>query len=164
MLRNSCVAAVLIAALAASPVSAQCWTGKEVSAARVRDLQTALMVGALQCRGSGTEVLPAFNRFVIAARAHIGRQNDLLRAHFAAESGPREGQVAYDRFTTSLANGHAQTTGASSYCATMVAYAEQAGEAAAGPDPVAALTALASELGERPRGVGDTCKLEIASR
>ncbi len=161
MLRRKFVAAALVAALAASQVSAQCWTGEEVSAARIRDLQTALMVGALQCRGTSYDVLPAFNRFVRAARGTIAKQNDLLRAHFADE---RDGAGAYDRFTTALANGHSQGAGAEDYCASMRDVAAAAEDAANSRNQVEELTALAERFADRVRGVGRSCSVETASR
>lgn len=128
-----------------------------MSAARVRDLQTKMMVGALQCRGTASEVLPAFNRFVSGARGTIAAQNALLRAHFVAENGAKAGAAAFDRFTTALANGHSQTAGTADFCPSMAA---MAADAEAAGSSLAALDAIALRLGEQPRGVSQPCKIQ----
>ena len=65
-----CVAA---AAMALQSVPAQaamaCWYETEVAAARVRDLQSRLMVDALRCRAFGIDILGAYNEFVRSNRA-----------------------------------------------------------------------------------------------
>lgn len=138
----------------AMPANAQrpCWSPQQVKAAKVRDLQTLLMVGALQCRTSGHDVLKGYNRFVINSRSVIQGHNEVLRSRFVNVHGAREGQRAYDRFTTALANGHAANTGASDFCPSMAALANQAASSSR-----AELEALADRLIDAPRGVGRTC-------
>lgn len=113
--------------LASAPANAAtCWAKEDAAAAaKVRELQTMLMVGALRCRASGIDILPSYNAFVSAHRKTIAAMNDRLKAHFAT-SGPAEGQRRYDRFTTALANGYgAGMTGPES-CAEMSDLAREA--------------------------------------
>src|SRR5690606_30503941 len=101
MLVGSAVA--LLSLSLATPAAAQnCWNGAAVKAAKVRDLQTLLMVGALQCRSTEYDVLGHYNRFVKAHRATITAHNDVLKTHFVRAGKARD----YDRFTTAMANGH----------------------------------------------------------
>lgn len=157
-------AAALLCVTASTIASAQemCWTQKELAAARVRDLQSVLMVGALQCRASGHDILAEYNRFVVAGRTTITRQNDVLKARFVRLHGPREGQRVYDRFTTALANDHSANA-VGGFCADMAILAAEATRAAAAGYSSDALELVAERIGERPFGVGDTCRIETAS-
>ena len=160
------IAFAVAVATVATPALAEekCWTSKEMSAARVRDLQSVLMVSALQCRTSGHDVLPEYNRFVVAGRTTIVSQNDVLKARFTRVQGMKEGQRAYDSFTTALANAHAMTASSSAgFCTSMVALASEAADAAGGPQAADALELLAERVSERPAGVGEGCG-EIGSK
>ncbi len=84
--------------------AAACWSSESVAAAKVRDLETMLMVSALRCRTSGQDFLSKYNSFVRASRTPLTVANDRLRAHFAAGLGATAGLNAYDRYVTSLAN------------------------------------------------------------
>jgi hypothetical protein len=134
------VTGVAIAALtlcltltAAVPVQAQesCWNARALQAARVRDLQTLLMVGALQCRAHRPEVLADYNRVVRTHRDTLVAHNDVLKAHFVEGDGVAVGQRAYDRFTTMLANGHAAKASGAGFCEAVGALAAEAGRASA---------------------------------
>ena len=74
-----------------------------MDAAKVRDLQSRLMVATLRCQAMGVDVAGAYNRFVAANRATLQGANGVLMAQFRAGSGARA-QVHYDRFATALAN------------------------------------------------------------
>lgn len=154
------VACVLALASAAAPAYAQekCWTAKELAAARVRDLQSVLMVGALQCRATAHDVLPDFNKFVVAGRSLIITENDILKARFIKQRGMKEGNRAYDAFATALANDHSGSTARmDSFCESAQAMAVAATDAITGPEPLDALELIAERLGERPAGVGAGC-------
>ena len=157
---KSLVAFAVMLATVATPALAEekCWTSKEMGAARIRDLQSVLMVSALQCRTSGHDVLAEYNRFVVAGRATIVARNDVLKARFTRLQGMREGQRAYDSFTTAMANAHVMGSNATaSFCTAMEALASEASAAAAGPQAGDALEIIAERLGERPMGVGEAC-------
>ena len=97
-------AAVAICLSSAAPAaSSSCWTQADISAAKVRQMQTKLMVAALRCRASGYDILASYNRFIRAKRGEITAANDRLKAHFRAASRS-SGERDYDRYTTSLAN------------------------------------------------------------
>ncbi len=153
----ACVAAI-VSVSAPTLAQEKCWTSKEMAAARVRDLQSVLMVGALQCRTSGHDVLSGFNKFVVAGRATIVAKNDVLKARFVRLQGVKEGNRAYDAFTTALANAHALSGSVGGdFCKSMAAMADEATAAASGGQASDALELIAERLGERPQGVGEAC-------
>jgi hypothetical protein len=120
-------------ALAASPARAQteCWPHRDADAEQVRALQTMLMVAALQCRGRPElGLLDAYNRFVRARGAEIATQNDVLKARFVRLHGPRDGQTAYDRFITRVANDFGRTAQGADFCQTASTAANRVVESA----------------------------------
>ena len=100
------ICAAMAALSAMSPANAGCWSAEHASAARIRDLQTYLMVETLRCQAMGFNISTDYNAFVRGNRSAIGVANDRLKAFFVASAGPVRGQSAYDRFTTSLANAY----------------------------------------------------------
>lgn len=99
-----CAATAALSVL--SPANAACWSSDHASAARVRDLQTFLMVETLRCNAMGFNISPEYNAFVRGNRAAISQANNLLKSFFIKTSGPVYGQGDYDRFTTRLANSY----------------------------------------------------------
>ncbi len=156
-----------VAALAAmamivvAPLPAQaagCWAAQDVSAAKVRDLQTMLMVAALRCQASGNDVIADYNAFVSASRGPIAAMNQRLKAHFWIE-GSAEGQMQYDRFTTALANAHGRDETGGDTCAEVAAIAQ---EAAAAPT-IDGLIAIAEARMVNPALPGGACGVTLAS-
>jgi hypothetical protein len=110
-------AALAICLSSAAPAaSGACWTQADVSAAKVRQLQTKLMVAALRCRASGVDILASYNRFIRAKRGEITSANDRLKAHFRAASRS-SGERDYDRYTTALANHYGGARTSQNSCA-----------------------------------------------
>ncbi|WCT74398.1 hypothetical protein PQ455_03985 [Sphingomonas naphthae] len=107
-------AACVAAALATAPVQAACWNTQDVAAARVRDLQSMLMVATLRCQAAGIAIAADYNGFVGANKQALQMMNDLLKRHFSREKGVLQGQKEYDSFTTRLANTYG-AGGTSSY-------------------------------------------------
>jgi hypothetical protein len=140
-------AAVLSIALA-TPSAAQCWASNTVKAAKVRDLQTVLMVGALQCRTGEHDVLGHYNTFVKTHRVAISAHNDVLKSHFKRAGNVRD----YDRFTTALANGRSADTVDPDFCRQTAALAREVAHASR-----AEVEAIADKLVATPKGVGRTC-------
>jgi hypothetical protein len=97
--------ALCLASTSAPAAGAKCWTQAEVAAAKVREMQTRLMVAALRCRAFGMNILTSYNDFIAAGRGEIVAANDRLKAHFMAD-GAAAGQRDYDRYTTALANAY----------------------------------------------------------
>lgn len=110
-----CAAAVALSA--AAPADAGCWSAEHASAARVRNLQTFLMVETLRCQAMGFNISADYNAFVRGNRAAISTANDRIKAFFITASGPVYGQTAYDRFTTSLANAYGAARTSADSCA-----------------------------------------------
>src|SRR5438067_1922942 len=92
-------AALLIAAPANA---ATCWKPEGAAAAKLRDLQSRLMVATLRCRAIGADIEASYSNFVRSNRQTIKAANDLLKAQFA--TGDKAGERAYDSFATALAN------------------------------------------------------------
>jgi hypothetical protein len=98
---------------AASPVAAACWEAEEYEAARMRDLQTVLMVSALKCGRADPEMPLAYNKWVGRAKAKLLAGEQKLLAHFVREGD----QSRYDKFTTALANRYSEYAEDPRFCA-----------------------------------------------
>jgi hypothetical protein len=92
--------AILLTTVPVTGLNAKCWTADAEDAARIRTMETMLMVGALRCRSSSRGFLTDYNKFVAQSRPALVRVNQTLRMHFA----PSGGIDAYDRYVTSIAN------------------------------------------------------------
>ena len=158
-MRKFVACAVALACVSAPAMAEEkCWTAKEMTAARIRDLQSVLMVGALQCRATEHNLLADFNQFVVAGRALIVSENDVLKARFVRLQGAKEGNRTYDSFTTALANDHSATTSRMvDFCGQAQALAVESVAALALGKADEALELIAERLGEHPRGVGAGC-------
>jgi hypothetical protein len=157
---RAAIAALGLACVVGAPAAAapNCWSPREVNAAKVRDLQTMLMVGALQCRGVNPAVLASYNKFVAGSREALGEINGVIRAHFLASDGRIAGERSYDAYTTKLANDHARDTSGDDYCGTVVRIAEVAADT-----PGAELVKLADEVGVHPVSDRDSCPVSVAA-
>ena len=110
----------VLASVSLAIVPAKACTGTAVDAsAKVRELQSVLMVSALQCRNvEGLDMLGNYNQFIARQRAAIQSHNGQLRAYFVQTSG-RAGLNAFDQYTTRLANLHAASAQQQGFCDTM---------------------------------------------
>ncbi|MDB5670151.1 MAG: hypothetical protein JWO25_1110 [Alphaproteobacteria bacterium] len=144
----------------AQPASAACWNTQQAAAAKVRDLQSRLMVATLRCQAMGYDVSPAYNQFVRANRDTIQAANGLIKAQFATASGG-DGEQLYDSFATALANAYGAGQTNSDICRDTES-AEQEGGQAAGD--VSLLLALADRLGPPPALPGGTCPITFSQR
>ena len=145
------------------PVTAQaqvgCWDQTQVAAAKVRDLQSRLMVATLRCSAMGVNVAPAYNRFLAANRETIRDANAVLMNQFQATHG-RQAQVQYDRFTTAMANIYGDDATSSSVCAETEVLAGEAADAAGDID---ALVAIEDRLGFVSSLPGGQCTVSFAA-
>jgi hypothetical protein len=141
------------ALLCAAPADAAgCWRPEGAVAAKVRDLQSRLMVATLRCRAIGADIEGAYGNFVRSNREAIQSANRVLKAQFA--TGDKIGERAYDSFATALANQYGGDPTTDDLCRGFAAAAEDA--AAAGGD-VARLLAVAERLGPPPPLPGGEC-------
>jgi hypothetical protein len=156
-------AAAALAMTGAAPAQAamSCWNESQVAAARVRDLQSRLMVDALRCRAYGIDILGAYNEFVRSNRATIQAANSVILGHFTRSFGA-SGQSEYDRFTTALANEYGGDATSGESCAEAASLAAEA--VAAGGD-VQRLVEIEERFGPPPSLPGGQCpaKLTVAS-
>ena len=158
--KAAALAAAAMMAMAPLPAQAAgCWAAQDVAAARLRDLQTMLMVAAPRCQASGIAVAVDYDAFAAAARGPIAAMNQRLKAHFWI-AGSNEGQVQHDRFVASLATLHGKDGISESSCAEISAIAREA--AAAGT--IDRLVAVAEARMTAPALPGGACKVTLAQR
>lgn len=119
------VAAVCVSLLAvlqySGPASAagDCWSKTEMVSSQVRELQTKMMVAALQCRTvQGSSILANYNTFVRRFRTDISRHNDVLKKRFVRLYGAR-GERVFDSYTTQLANTYGAEAAQPDFCSRM---------------------------------------------
>jgi hypothetical protein len=137
-----------------SHAAASCWQPFEVEAARVRDLQTLLMMTTLKCGSAGSAIEAQYNSFVAKKKTLLVSHNNVLKARFMRENGIGQGQAAYDSFTTGLANSHSSRAQSAHFCemgGTLLTLAEGSTEDE--------LSTLARSFSETTAGVGDACPL-----
>lgn len=92
-------------AVSAQPAYA-CWTNAAQDAAKIKHLNTMLMVTALRCRNTADNFLPQYNQFVVRHNNLIGAQNTTLRNHLTATYGARGAEGALDRMSIGYANSY----------------------------------------------------------
>lgn len=131
----------------AASAQANCWNPEQAAAARVRDLQSKLMVATMQCHAIGAEIAPAYNAFIRINKSGLEGVNGTIKARFAQLFGAA-GQAHYDRFTTSLANAYGADQVDASVCEAMRRAASEA--ETIGGDPTRLLS-LAERMGVAPR-------------
>ena len=148
----TCVAAPAQAAM-------ECWNPTQVAAAKVRDLQSRLMVATLRCQAMGVDVAGAYNRFLAANRSTIQGANAVLLAQFRAGFGG-QALLHYDRFATSLANIYGDDATNEAICGETAVLAE---EAAAANGDIDALVAIEDRLGFATPLPGGQCSVSFAS-
>jgi hypothetical protein len=138
-----------------------CWGPKEASAARVRDLQSRLMVASLRCRAMGFDILPAYNRFVRNSRGTLQQANGLIKARFTAGFGAKGGQVQYDKFTTALANAYGADDTSRDICRDAADIADEAADA---DGNMSRLVDISERTGPAPKLPGSVCSVVLAGK
>ena len=136
-----------------------CWDQTQVAAAKVRDLQSRLMVATLRCSAMGVNVAPAYNRFLAANRQTIRDANAVLMGQFQSAYG-RQAQFHYDRFTTAMANIYGDDATSHSVCAETAVLATEAADAGGDID---ALVAIEDRLGFVSSLPGGQCTVSFAA-
>jgi hypothetical protein len=135
-----------------------CWNPKQVAAAKVRDLQSRLMVATMRCSAMGIDVLPAYNNFVRTNRSTIQAANGVIKQQFTSGFGAR-GQSEYDKFATALANAYGADPTNAAICRETAARASQA--VAANGD-INRLVQIVDAMGATPRLPGGECRVNFA--
>lgn len=153
---QSALAAVVMVATPLTSAQAACWDANSVNAAKVRDMETMLMVASLRCRLKGDpQMLVSYNEFIRSSRPALTQVNDTLRAHFANEGGLN----AYDRYVTSIANrygGGAEGLTCEDMSSILAAARAEGGS-------LAGLTRLATAAKVEPVLNGGRCEVSIAA-
>lgn len=144
---------MLCVSLSATPASAACWEPDEYEAARMRDLQTVLMVSALKCGRADPAMPPAYNRWVGRAKEQLIEGEKKLLTHFV-----REGDRAkYDKFTTALANRYSEYAEDPRFCARAKSLME------ADEKQNGILADVALLINSKPNGVEEMCPVKRAA-
>jgi hypothetical protein len=161
MKKGGLIAAAAAVSCAGMPAQAamQCWNPTQVAAAKVRDLQSRLMVATLRCQAMGVDVSGAYNRFVGANRTTIQGANAVLLAQFRSGYGS-QAQTHYDRFATALANLYGADATDHDVCADTGALAD---EAAAAAGDIRLLVAIEDRYGFSSSLPGGECGYDFAS-
>ena len=159
-MRNLVGAAVVAAMLAGAPAGAACWSPEQTAAARIRDLQSQLMVSTLKCQVIHVDLTKEYNAFIGGNRTAIAAVNMRLKSYFIRGEGPVAGQAAYDRFTTSLANGYGSARTNNATCEEARALATEASMMANSEE---GLLLLADRAGVSPRLPGARCETMAAA-
>ena len=147
------------ALLATAPAQASgCWKPESTAAAKVRDLQSRLMVATLRCRAIGADIEGSYGAFVRGNRDTLQAANALLKAQFA--TGDRAGERAYDSFATALANQYGGDATNEHLCR---GFAAAADDAAAAAGDLGKLLAIAESLGPPPPLPGGECPVTFAA-
>lgn len=153
------VLAAAIMAISAQPAHA-CWSSASQDAAKIKHLNTMLMVTALRCRNTADNFLPEYNRFVIKHNALIGSQNAILKAHLTQTVGAGGALNALDRmsigYANSYGNGHRTMS-----CSDLKYLAS---DLSVQPHGAATMAALADNIVIGLSWSGQACKVSIASR
>jgi hypothetical protein len=152
-------AAALFCAQPASAAMA-CWDEHETAAAKIRDLQSRLMVATLRCRAIGIDVLTAYNDFVRINRSALQQANGVIKAQFDRGYG-REGQRFYDSFTTAMANRYGAHATDGAVCEETATVAV---DAVAAEGDVTRLVQLADSFGRAPELPGGVCPVTLTAR
>ncbi len=113
----------LVVTTTAAQATPSCWQAREVSAARVRQMQTMLMVATLRCRAAHLDISTDYNAFMTAQGQAVSAANLVIKQHFA-QSGMT--QVDYDHFATTLANGYGDDETNAGACTDAAALAHEA--------------------------------------
>ena len=90
----------------AAPAQASCWSEADMDAAKVRDLQSRLMVATLRCNAAGVDVTHAYNRFVVANRETLQGINGVLMTQFAPVLATTRRKSITTATQTALANAY----------------------------------------------------------
>jgi hypothetical protein len=135
---------------AATPVAAACWEPEEYEAARMRDLQTVLMVSALKCGRADPEMPGAYNKWVGRAKGKLVEGEQKLLAHFVREGDKSK----YDKFTTALANRYSEYAEDPRFCARakMLLDADEKNNGV--------LAEIALLINSKPNGVEEVCPVK----
>lgn len=141
--------------LALQPAQAAmgCWNAQRTAAAKVRDLQSRLMVAALRCKAIGVDVAGAYNEFVRRNREALQATNGLIHAQFETGYG-KDADLYYDRFATSLANRYGGDATNAEVCDEIASAAQEGAEAAG---DLGKLLAIADRFGPAPELPGGAC-------
>jgi hypothetical protein len=144
------MASLALAGAVSTPVAAACWEAEEYEAARMRDLQTVLMVSALKCGRADGSMPGAYNRWVGRAKDKFVAGEQKLLAHFV-----REGDKArYDKFTTALANRYSEYAEDAKFCERAKALLD------ADEKHNGVLEQVALLINSKPNGVEEICPVK----
>jgi hypothetical protein len=116
---------ILTVSMSVPASAAGCWTQAEVSAAKVHEMQTRLMIAANACRADGIDRLQSYDSFVAAKRVALSAADARLKDHFMATAG-EAGAQAYDRYAAALEQAYGAAVASRDSCAEAALLASEA--------------------------------------
>ena len=151
--------AILLVSVSVQPAQA-CWSNAAQAAAKIKHLNTMLMVTALRCRKTPDNFLPQYIQFVVRHNSLIGAQNAELRNHLSATYGVRGAEGALDRMSIGYANSYG--TGHKAMDCRQLR--ELAAKLAIEPHGVATMAAVADATVTAQSWNGAVCPSRMANR
>jgi hypothetical protein len=123
-----------VALLAALTVPAQaadfpCFQDNAMQSARIHDLQVMLMVNALKCRVRHPETLRTYGVLLEQRGQEFGHHGRQIEASMVKEYGLSQGQVAFHRYETTIANFHSLINPSQRQCEEIATYINLAARA-----------------------------------
>ena len=108
-MRNAAIAATLVCSLptqslAQTAYSADCWRPDEARAARLQNLQMALMIDAIKCQDTMPTTLASYNDFMSQRRDLIVANKYGVQAHFVRTLGSVDGAKGSTDYDTRTGN------------------------------------------------------------
>ena len=100
------VAIIATSSLPAQAADWPCFESAAMQSARIHDLQVMLMVNALKCRVRHPETLRSYGNLLDQRGPEFGRHGRQLEAEMVKRYGLTQGQVAFHRYETAIANYH----------------------------------------------------------
>ena len=158
LLGKAALGAMLVS-VSVQPAQA-CWSNAAQDAAKIKHLNTMLMVTALRCRNTPDNFLPEYNRFVTRHTTLIGAQNNELRNYLSATYGARGAEGALDRMSIGYVNSYG-TGHKSMNCSQL---RQLAAKLASEPQGAATMVAVADSVVTGQSWSGAACPARMATR
>lgn len=142
-----------------APAMAQsraCWDPQTISAARVSEFETLLMVASLRCKSIGIDMSQHFDQFLKEHKRTLEPAHERLRARYNSKIGKAIKTSDYDRFVTGVANTYGMGRTELGICNQFQVLLTELGKAGATAE---FLIGVAMEMVREPRLDGDRCPL-----
>ncbi|MEM6909896.1 MAG: hypothetical protein AAF494_14585 [Pseudomonadota bacterium] len=100
-----------------------------MQSARIHDLRIMLMVNALKCRTSAPATLRKYGQLLNQRSEELTYHGRQVKSALVDRYGPRQGQLAFDRYETRISNYHSNIKPSREQCEDVMAFMKLAGRA-----------------------------------